>query len=61
MRVFYWISRHVWKIECLHLMDETAERDNTLDDVKMGALSLLGVHLKILHLDNCFHRGRGVM
>ena len=57
MKMFYWLSPHTWKMECLHLADESSFRDNTLDAVKMGALPMLAHNLKILHLDNCFHRG----
>lgn len=57
LKMFFWLSRHAWKIESLHLADESAFMDNSLDTMKMGALSLLTRNLRILHLDNCFHRG----
>lgn len=58
LKMFFWLSRHAPKIESLHLADESAFMDNSLDAIKMGALALLTRNLKILHLDNCFHRGR---
>eukprot|EP00210_Caulerpa_lentillifera_P001004 g967.t1 len=57
LKVFFWISRHSSKIECLHLADESSFRDNSLDGVKMGALAAFTHSLKILHFDHCFHRG----